>query len=90
MQTYLHLHELFLDYLLVACHILGGQPPRGSELLRLRITQTAESDRNLFLLNGQVVMVLRYHKGQPKSGMKKIIPRFLPAQVGKLVLCYLY
>jgi len=90
MHTYLHLHELFLDYLLVACHILGGQPPRGSELLRLRITQTAESDRNLFLLNGQVVMVLRYHKGQAKSGMEKIIPRFLPAQVGKLVLCYLY
>jgi hypothetical protein len=35
-------------------------------------------------------MVLRYHKGQAKSGMEKIIPRFLPAQVGKLVLCYLY
>ena len=90
MQTYLHLHELFLDYLVVACHILGGQPPRGCELLRLRITQTAESDRNLFLLNGQVMMVLRYHKGQAKSGMEKIIPRFVPAQVGKLVLCYLY
>ena len=36
------------------------------------------------------MMVLRYHNGQAGSSMEKTIPRFLPAEVGKLVLWYLY
>ena len=70
--------------------ITGGQPARGSEILGIRHTNTAEGHRNVFIEDGMVVYVTRYHKGFQLSGDVKIIHRYLPREVGELVIQYMW
>jgi hypothetical protein len=46
--------------------------------------------RNVFIEDGMVVFVTQYHKGYNVSGDVKIIHRYLPCEVGKLVVWYLW
>ncbi|KAG9380640.1 RecQ Superfamily II DNA helicase [Pyrenophora tritici-repentis] len=64
----------FREKLAVLMHITGGQPARGPELLS----------------DGMVVFVTRYHKGYKVSGDVKIIHRYLPREVGELVVWYMW
>jgi hypothetical protein len=45
--------------------------------------------RNVFIEDGIVVFVTRYHKGYNVSGDVKIIHRYLLRKVGELVVWYL-
>lgn len=90
MKTYLDNHQKFLQQLLVLCHILCGQPPRGSEILTLRIKNTATVPRNLFLIGGELVITLSYHKNQSVMRKENYIPRFLPNEIKRLILVYLF
>ena len=42
--------------------------------------------RNPFIEDGTVVFVTRYHKGYEVTGDVKIIHRYLPREVGELVV----
>ena len=42
--------------------------------------------RNIFIEDGLVVYVTRYHKGYTVSGDIKIIHRYLPREVGELII----
>ncbi|KAI1663156.1 ATP-dependent DNA helicase Q5 [Pyrenophora tritici-repentis] len=64
----------FREKLAVLMHMTGGQPARGPELLS----------------DGMVVFVTRYHKGYKVSGDVKIIHRYLPREVGELVVWYMW
>ncbi|KAL5396538.1 hypothetical protein PMIN03_012955 [Paraphaeosphaeria minitans] len=46
--------------------------------------------RNIFIEDGKVVFVTRYYKGYVVSGDVKIIHRYLPREVGELVVYYLW
>ncbi|GME30227.1 putative DNA helicase protein [Neofusicoccum parvum] len=46
--------------------------------------------RNVFIEDGLVVFVTRYHKGYAMSGDVKVIHRYLPREVGELVVWYLW
>ena len=46
-------------------------------------------DRNLYLIDGQVIVVTRYHKTQSQWDRPKVIARFLPEPVGQLITAYL-
>ncbi|KAK3046026.1 hypothetical protein LTR09_012463 [Extremus antarcticus] len=70
-------------------HISGGQPARGTEILSIRNT-TAGGHWNMFIEDGGVVFVTRYHKGFQMSGDVKIIHRYLPREVSELVVWYLW
>ena len=94
-------HERFRDYmrqvirfrgmLLILMHLSGGQPARGPEILSVRHRNTTQGGhRNLFIEDGAVVFVTRYHKGAAISGDVKIIHRYLPREVGELVVWYLW
>ncbi|KAF7566054.1 hypothetical protein PtrM4_143740 [Pyrenophora tritici-repentis] len=50
----------------------------------------SNSDRNIFIEDGMVVFVTRYHKGYKVSGDVKIIHRYLPREVGELVVWYMW
>jgi hypothetical protein len=89
-HRYLGQHEKFLEYLLALCLILGGQPPRATELLTLRTDNTEELRRSIFLVGGSMALVTTYHKGQSKTYTAKQIPRFLPTRVRNIILAYLY
>jgi len=81
----------FRGKLLVLMHMTGGQPARGPEILSVRHRNTAQGGhRNLFIEDGMVVFVTRYHKGFEVKGDVKIIHRYLPREVGELVAWYLW
>jgi hypothetical protein len=81
----------FRKKLAVLMHISGGQPARGPELLSVRHSKTVQGGhRNVFIEDGIVVFVTRYHKGYNVSGDVKIIHRYLPREVGELVVWYMW
>ncbi|KAF7444174.1 RecQ Superfamily II DNA helicase [Pyrenophora tritici-repentis] len=81
----------FREKLAVLMHIMGGQPARGPELLSVRHSNTVQGGhRNIFIEDGMVVFVTRYHKGYKVSGDVKIIHRYLPREVGELVVWYMW
>lgn len=68
-------------------HITGGQPARGPEILSVRHSDTFQGGhRNLFIEDGMVVFVTHYYKGEQYHGDVKIIHRYLPREVGELVV----
>lgn len=81
----------FRELLLVLVHFTAGQPARAPELLSLRYRNTPNGQhRNIFLEDGLVVLVTRYHKGYAVSGSTKVIQRYLPREVGELLIWYLW
>jgi hypothetical protein len=81
----------FREKLAVLMHVSGGQPARGPELLSVRHSNTIQGGhRNVFIEDGMVVFVTRYHKGYNLSGDVKIIHRYLPRKVGELVVWYMW
>jgi hypothetical protein len=81
----------FREKLAVLMHIAGRQPARGPGISSVRYSNTVKGDhRNIFIEDGMVVFVSRYHKGNNVSGDVKIIHRYLPREVGELVVWYLW
>ena len=79
----------FLELLLALIHMTAGQPARGEEITPIRHQNGFLQDRNIYMLDGQVMVVTRYHKSQALFGAPKVIPRFLPWKVGQLMVVYL-
>ena len=46
-------------------------------------------DRNVFVMDGQVMTVVRYHKSQSQWDKPKVGPRFLPWRLGQVMVVYL-
>jgi hypothetical protein len=88
-KQYLEDCKEFMEQLLVLVHITGGQPARGTEILGLQYYNTVQRRRNIFVYDGQVACITEYHKSQSITGSAKVIPRFLPANVGQLLVQYL-
>ena len=83
--------QLFLEKLLILAHIIGGQPPRAPELASIRYSNsTTTGVRNIFVESGFVYFVTYYHKGYTIQGSTKIIHRFLPREIGELLVYYLW
>ncbi|RYP28637.1 hypothetical protein DL767_007119 [Monosporascus sp. MG133] len=77
------------DLLLVCMHMTSGQPGRGSEVTTMRHRNGVLQDRNIFVTDGQIMTVLRYHKSQSQWDKPKIVPRFLPPRAGQMMAVYL-
>ena len=81
----------FRAKLMILMHTTSGQPARGTELTTIRHSNTAGGKhRNVFIEDGRVVFVTRYHKGYNIKGDVKIIHRYLPREVGDLFVKYLW
>jgi hypothetical protein len=88
-REYLREVDKFRELLLFCMHVTGGQPARGPEILSLRYKNGLLQDRNIFVLDGLVMSVTRYHKTQSQWDVPKAVPRFMPWRVGQLVTVYL-
>jgi len=88
-QKYLREVDRFRELLLFYVHVTGGQPARGSEITTIRFRNGFLQDRNVFVIQGHMVIVTRYHKSQSQFDEPKVIPRFLPWKVGQLLAVYL-
>ena len=81
----------FKELLLLLMHITGGGPARTPEILSIRYCNTAEGGRrNIFVESGLMVFVTQYHKGYALSGQPKVVYRYLPQEVGELLLWYIW
>jgi hypothetical protein len=68
----------------------GGQPAQATELLLLRWRNSAHGDiQNIFIKIGQVVFVTSYHKNYSQLSKVCIIRRYLPREIGELLVWYL-
>ena len=71
--------------------MVSGQPARGTELLSIQHENTSNNGmRNIFLYKGLVAVVPRYHKGYNRDKSLKTVYRFLPREVGSLLVWYLW
>ena len=90
-RNYKSMVDSFLERLLLLIHLTSGQPARGTELLSLRYINTIHSHhRNIFIDQGMVSTVTSYHKGYSVTGSTKRVHRYLPSQVGELLVYYLW
>ena len=91
MSNYMRQVTCFRGMLLILMHISSAQPARGTEILSVRHCNTVQGGHcNLFIKDGIVVFVTKYHKGYQMSGDVKIIHWYLPREVGELVVWYLW
>ena len=90
-RQYLQRVARFLEKLAVAVHLTGGAPARAPELLSTQHVNTeTNQQRNIYIEDGLVVLVTAYHKGFYASNDTKVIHRYLPREVGGLVVYYLW
>jgi hypothetical protein len=68
----------FLELLLALIHVTSGQPACGEEITPIRHRNRFLQERNIFVIDRQIMFVTRYHKSQVLFGKPKVIPRFLP------------
>jgi len=88
-QTYIDHVENFLDRLMFLCHTLGGMPARGTEFATLKIRNSWTTMRNFYVVNGTLMFLTEYHKGQSRTESPKLIPRFVPQEVAQLAIAYI-
>ncbi|KAI9882030.1 MAG: hypothetical protein M1823_006233, partial [Watsoniomyces obsoletus] len=88
-KRYLRQVDRFLELLMVCVHVTSGQPGRGSEITTMRHRNSVLQDRNIFVMDGQVMTVVRYHKSQSQWDKPKVVPRFLPPRLGQVMVVYL-
>lgn len=88
-RRYLRKVDRCLELLLFSTHTTYGQPGRGTEITTVRHQNGFLQDRNIFAVDGRLVVITRYHKSQSQFDKPKIVPRFLPWRVGQLMAVYL-
>ena len=86
-MQYLQRVARFKKKLAVLIYIVGGQPSWAPELLSLQYINTETNwRRNIFIENGMVILVSVYYKKFYASNNIKIIYRYVPREVGELIV----
>ena len=89
MRIYEDCVQCFLRRLLVLIHVGSGQPLRAPEILSTRWKNTENHRRNVFIVDGRVMIHTTYHKGLNMTSQTKDNIRFLPTAIGELLLNFL-
>ena len=75
---------------LILMHLTGGQPARNLEILSIRHSSSGEGEgKNIFVEDGAVVFMTRYHKKYILNKNIKIIYRYVSREVEELIVYYL-
>ena len=86
---YLDLCQDLCREIFAAVHFMSGLPGRGSEVTAVKVCNTEQSMRNVFVLNGQIIIVFEYKKASSSNNHSFYIVRYLPAELSSLVFKYL-
>jgi hypothetical protein len=78
-----------LGMIATACHLLGGQPGRGTEMATTRWKNSVDELRGVYWAQGTVVLLGQYSKTRSITSQNRMIPRFLPPELGYLLTEYL-
>jgi hypothetical protein len=91
-HRYLRKIRKFKEELIVLVHMSAGAPARATELISIQRENGADarSQRGIFIDDGLAAFVTSYHKGYSASQSTKVIHRFVPREVGEVVVYYLW
>ncbi|KAK0335650.1 hypothetical protein LTR94_011905 [Friedmanniomyces endolithicus] len=91
-EQYFRQVRRFKEELMVLVHMAAGAPARATELISIQHENgpQAQSQRGVFIDNGMVVFVTNYHKGYKKGRRVKIVHRYVPREIGEIVVYYLW
>ena len=78
----------FLELLLLATHVSGGQPARGTEIGSIKFRNSRSTARNLFVHGGDLFYVTEYHKTRASTNLSHIVARFPSEEVSELILIF--
>jgi hypothetical protein len=56
--------DCFLEILLCAVHVTSGQPGQGSKITTIQHRNRLLQDRNIFVVDRQIITIVRYYKSQ--------------------------
>lgn len=90
-EEYFQYIRRFKEELIVLVQIIGGVLSRAPELSSVQQQNSSQAQirRRIYVDNRIVDFVLLYYKGFSKSQDVKVIYRFVPQEVGELVVYYL-
>jgi hypothetical protein len=88
-MQYLGKKETFLIALLATMYITGGQAPRGSEIFSIDHCNGAFTERGVYVYDGFMAYLTRYHKARATTNYEFYVMRYLPIEAGKLLFYYL-
>ena len=90
-ESYFRQVRRFKEELIVLVHLAAGAPARATELISIQREngEYSQSQRGVFIQDGMVAFVTQYHKGYSASKRVKIVHRFVPREVGEVVVYYL-
>jgi len=74
-QQWLKRCKKLLEIFSVLCHVLGGQPARGSEFTTLRWRNSVDEDRGVYWVNHTIMLLATYSKTRSITRRNKLIPR---------------
>jgi hypothetical protein len=83
--------ERFREKLWVLMHMMSGGPARSTEIITIRIVNTANGGpRNVYADRGLLFFVTLYHKGFARTQKAKTIYRYMPRPIGSLLTWYMW
>ena len=91
-ESYLRQVKRWKEEMLVLVHMSAGAPARATELVSVQRVngENARCHRGIMIDQGMVAFITSYHKGFSASQSQKCVHRFVPQEVGELVVYYLW
>lgn len=81
--------ERLKEHLLVLIHLTSGLPARGPEIASIKFLNDIHKLRNVFLWHNAVLVTVDYNKSENVTDQAKVIARFLPHRVARLLVTYI-
>ncbi|KAJ3454216.1 hypothetical protein MRS44_018110 [Fusarium solani] len=88
-QAYLEAGAELTTMIFAAFHLTAGLPSRGPEVTSIRLRNTKLAIRNLFVREGQVLIVLSYNKARASIDHALYTVRYFPNSLCPYVFIYL-
>jgi hypothetical protein len=88
-SEYLKMSDEYREYITAMMLTLGGQAPQIINLLSLEFCNGQSTERGVYMYNGFIVFITRYHKAKKSTNREFTVVRILPAKPGKLLFYYL-
>ncbi|KAH6982547.1 hypothetical protein EDB80DRAFT_656946 [Ilyonectria destructans] len=88
-EEYLGWVRQFRASMYAAVHVWGGQPGRGPEVATLKHCDIEQQPRNIFVFDGQVMIVTdRDKSGALRGGSGRKVARFLPTGLSQMMVAF--
>jgi hypothetical protein len=86
--AYLRRLKRFKLLQLANTHIWEDQPGREPEMSTMRHCDTQQVMRNMFMFDGQMLIIVDRDKSRAIRGLGRKVARFLPDKLGKMMMAY--